>query len=320
MMLEDKQFLYIIGSPRSGTTMLQILLANHPQVASTVEQTLFTHYVPQWLETWATEVHNIEDRGWKLGLPILWKEEELRDFLSEFLRRAYAKILAGKPAATHLLDKHPGYSHHVRTIRSFLPAARFIHLIRDGRDVAASMMAVHKKMGFAPAQVAGGAGKWKKFVLAAREAADFGNDYLEIRYEDFLGSREEIYGKVLEFCGLPYTLEWIAETLAANTFEKMKASGASPDQRTKLSEKRYHRGTAGGWKEELSGWDRYEFDRIAGDLLVELEYAKPGWWAETTGDRVMQPLRRRWRKRMPFLTRALHDIQAAVLGHKGAAR
>jgi hypothetical protein len=97
--LEDKQFLYIIGSPRSGTTMLQILLANHPQVASTVEQTLFTHYVPQWLETWATEVQNVEERGWKLGLPILWQEEELRAFLREFLERAYAKILAGKPAA-----------------------------------------------------------------------------------------------------------------------------------------------------------------------------------------------------------------------------
>jgi hypothetical protein len=221
---------------------------------------------------------------------------------------------------THLLDKHPGYSHHVGTIKSFLPKARFIHLIRDGRDVAASMMAVHKKMGFAPAQIAEAAGKWKKFVVAARAAAQFGDEYLEIRYEDFLEGREEIYGKVLDFCGLPYTPDWISETLAANTFEKMKSSGASPDQRTKLSEKRYHRGKAGGWKEDFSGWQRYEFDRIAGDLLVELGYAKPGWWAETAGDRFVQPLRRRWRKRAPFLSRALRDLQAALLGNKGVPR
>src|SRR6476619_4240030 len=112
-MLESKQFLYIIGSPRSGTTMLQILLANHPRVASTVEQTLFQHYVSPWLQTWALEVQNLDQRGWKLGLPILWKEAELVDFLREFLDRAYAKILALKPDATHILDKHPGYSFHV---------------------------------------------------------------------------------------------------------------------------------------------------------------------------------------------------------------
>ena len=299
--------------------MLQILLASHPQVASTVEQTLFTDYVPQWLKTWATEVRNIEERGWKLGLPILWQESELREVLAQFLHRAYTKILEAKPDATHLLDKHPGYSHHVDTIKSFLPAARFIHLIRDGRDVAASMMAVHKKMGFAPARVPGAAAKWSKFVRAARQAAKFDGDYLEIRYEDFLEGREEIYSKVLEFCGLPYTPEWISETLESNTFEKMKARGASPDPKTKLSEKRYHRGTAGGWLADFSAWDRYEFDRIAGDLLVDLGYAKPGWWATNRSDHFLMPMRRRWEKRKPFLARAIREAQAAVLGQKGAA-
>ncbi|RYD60973.1 MAG: hypothetical protein EOP84_36300, partial [Verrucomicrobiaceae bacterium] len=69
-MLSTKNFLYIIGSPRSGTTMLQILLSQHPQVASTVEQTLFQLYVSPWLEAWKTEVYNLEEQGWKLGLPI----------------------------------------------------------------------------------------------------------------------------------------------------------------------------------------------------------------------------------------------------------
>ena len=59
-MLDSKSFIFIVGSPRSGTTMLQILLASHPQVASTVEQTLYQHYVKQWLDTWESEVRNIE--------------------------------------------------------------------------------------------------------------------------------------------------------------------------------------------------------------------------------------------------------------------
>ena len=313
-MLDSKQFVFIIGSPRSGTTMLQILLASHPQVASTVEQTLFTHYVAPWLEAWQSEVHNIDERGWKLGLPILWQEEELVDVLREFLRRAYTKILASKPGATHILDKHPGYSHHLGTIKRFLPAARFIHVIRDGRDVACSMMAVHKKMGFAPKQIQGAAAKWKRFVSAASEGARFGRDYLEVRYEEFLNNRAESYARVLDFCGLSYEPGWIEEMLAANTFEKMKARGASPDPQTQLSPKRYHRGVAGGWHSDLSAWDRFEFDRIAGDLLRKLNYADEDWWAETTADRILQPLRRRWTKRAPLLSRAFKNAHAAVLG------
>jgi hypothetical protein len=256
-MLETKNLLFIIGSPRSGTTMLQILLASHPKVASTVEQTLFQHYVGPWLETWASEVRNIEERGWKLGLPILWREDELREFLGLFLQRAYGKILALKPAATHILDKHPGYSLHVRTIKQFLPRARFIHIIRDGCDVAASMMAVHSKMGFAPARLHGAAKKWNTFVRAARQAAEFGGEYLEVRYEEFLDGKTDAYARVLEFCGLECGLGWIAETIEANSFEKMKERGASPDPNTKLSSKRYHRGKAGGWQEEFSAWDRF---------------------------------------------------------------
>ncbi len=313
-MLESKEFLFIIGSPRSGTTMLQILLASHPQVASTVEQTLFTHYLSPWLEAWKSEVHNIEERGWKLGLPILWQEEELTDFLREFLRRAYGKVLAGKPGATHILDKHPGYSHHLDTIKRFLPRARFIHVIRDGRDVASSMIAVHKKMGFAPKQIQGAAAKWKRFVIAASEGARYGNDYLEVRYEEFLNSRADGYARVLNFCGLPHEPGWIDEMLAANTFEKMKARGASPDPQTKLSPKRYHRGVAGGWHSDLSAWERFEFDRIAGDLLRKLNYADGDWWAETAADRFLQPWRRRWSKRAPLLSRAVKNAYAAVLG------
>lgn len=313
-MLESKDFLFIIGSPRSGTTMLQILLASHPQVASTVEQTLFNNYVAQWLETWSMEMRNLQERGWKLGLPILWTEDELLDFLREFLRRVYAKILEIKPAATHLLDKHPGYSLHVRTIRRLLPKARFIHLIRDGRDVAASMIAVHAKMGFAPAHLAAAAGKWRQFVCAARDAREFGDAYLEVRYEQFLEARIETYARVLDFCRLPYERSWIEETLAANSFEKMKERGAAPDPRLTLSPNRYHRGTAGGWREDFSAWDRFEFDRVAGDILCELGYAQPGWWAELPRDRWLQPLRRGWERRRPFFLRILQSARALVLG------
>jgi hypothetical protein len=316
MTVEAKKQLFIVGSPRSGTTMLQILLASHPQVASTVEQTLFQHYVAPWLETWDSEVENIEKRGWKLGLPILWQREELEEILHQFLARAYAKILAGKPGATHIVDKHPGYSRHVALIKRFIPGARFIHIVRDGRDVAASMIAVHAKMGFAPSNVSAAATKWKTFVLAAREAAQFTNDYIEVHYEDFLRKGAEAYSQVLRFCELPVSDSWIAEVLEANSFEKMKERGASPDPRTPLSTKRYHRGVAGGWERDFTPRDRFVFEKIAGDLLRELGYAEAGWWARSSADRVIQPLREAWALRRPHLGRAFHSAVSAVLGRE----
>ncbi len=315
-MLESKDFIFIVGSPRSGTTMLQILLASHPQVASTVEQTLYQHYLKDWLERWRSEVEVIEERGWKLGLPILWSEEELHEVLRDFLRRAYTKVLANKPAATHILDKHPGYSAHVATIKKFLPRAKFIHMIRDGRDVAASTLAAHQKMGFGPNDIPGAAEKWKCFLRAAQEASGFGEDYLEIRYEKFLEGKEETYAQVLEFCHLTSSPEWIRETLAANTFEKMKERGASPDPNTKLSDKRYHRGTAGGWRSDFSALDRYQFDRVAGDLLCELGYAQPGWWEKESTDGVLLPLRDAWWRRRPFVRDLIDDARRFLRGYR----
>jgi hypothetical protein len=125
-----------------------------------------------------------------------------------------------------------------------------------------------------------------------------------------------MYARVLDFCGLPATAEWIAQIVAANTYEKMKERGASPDPTTKLSEKRYHRGTAGGWREDLSAWDRFQFDQLAGDLLCELGYAQPGWWAESAGDRLALPLRHQWEKRRLFLRRLTNDARNFLRGYE----
>jgi hypothetical protein len=176
------------------------------------------------------------------------------------------------------------------------------------------MKAVHGKMGFAPAQVPGGAAKWKSFVNAAREAREFGKDYLEVRYEEFLEGKVETYARILDFCGLPHEPGWIEQMLEANTFEKMKDSGASPDPNTKLSAKRYHRGKAGGWQTDFSAWDRYMFDQVAGDLLRELGYAERDWWAEKGSDRLVQPWRHRFAKRVPYVLSAAKHARAALLG------
>jgi hypothetical protein len=117
----EKEFLFIIGSPRSGTTWLQLMLGAHPQVCATTELRLYNKYIAPWLEAWQGEALLSEEGKHYLGLPVLWTEGEFRDFLRSFLERVYAKVLATKPQATHVLDKHPHYSAFVEDIHFFIP-------------------------------------------------------------------------------------------------------------------------------------------------------------------------------------------------------
>jgi LPS sulfotransferase NodH len=292
------QPLFIIGSPRSGTTMLQVLLGEHPQVSTTVELTLFTRYVSPWMQAWDEEKRNSAEGRWHQGLPFVWEREELRTYLRGFVESVYAKLQAKKSAATHILDKYPANSMVTPLIRDFLPNARFIHVIRDGRDVACSMVSAAQKIGFGTQTIRESATAWKKHLLAAREARAFGKDYLEIRYEALVQDGISAYQQVLDFCGLPYEEAWLAAIIENNTFEKMKAARRSGDPSVKARAAHYRSGRAGGWKETLSGEEAFDFERLAGDLLRELGYeSSPDWWQRSALSALLIRLKSeaRWR-------------------------
>jgi hypothetical protein len=284
------QTLFIIGSPRSGTTMLQVLLGEHPQVATTVELTLFRRYAAPWLETWDEEKRNSDEGRWHQGLPFVWDRPTLESFLREFIDRAYTQLLASKPAATHVLDKHPANALHVELIRKFLPNARFIHVLRDGRDVACSMVSAARKIGYGTKTIRDSAAIWKSHISGAREARALGDGFLEVRYEEMLKDGADIYGKVLDFCGLDCEPGWIEATLAANTFEKMKAARKTGDSSVQAKEAHYRKGRAGTWSEDMTSTEAFEFEEVAGDLLRELGYeSSKTWWQRSPLDPVFVP-------------------------------
>src|SRR3989344_6138597 len=104
-----KQFIFIVGSPRSGTTWLQILIGEHPKVATTVELTTFSRYLEPWTRTWKNEESNIKLGKWHQGLPVIWTESDFNSFINNFLENVYSKVLNKNNIATNILDKHPGY-------------------------------------------------------------------------------------------------------------------------------------------------------------------------------------------------------------------
>lgn len=273
--IQDKQFLFIIGAPRSGTTWLQIMLGEHPQVCTSVELTLFDRYIGSWMETWKHETENAH----RPGLNLFWTEAEFHGFLRDFAYQTYAKALATKPEATHVLDKRPSYSEHVESIQALLPNARFIHIIRDGRDVTTSMMAAAKDFWFQTDTMQKSATRWQEKVLQARIASQFEGQYLEVRYEDLLTDGVATLQSVFDFCGLPITTEQVANILEQQAFDKLKDSRKSASAEFKMPPGFYRKGKMGNWQEELSLTDKQQFDEIAGGLLKELGYAQDNWVA-----------------------------------------
>jgi hypothetical protein len=296
MALADIPAVYVIGAPRSGTTWFQLMLGSHPEVATPVELAFFSNYVAPWYEAWTRQVEGgaaeIKPAYW--GVPAALTETEFEEAVGLVAERIYRAVLAAKPGATVLVEKDPQYCACVDAIMRTVPHARFVHVIRDGRDVACSMMRVAQTWGgaWAPERAGGAAELWRDCVLAVRAAQSAPGGYLEVRYEDLLAERgQEVLREVLSFCGvddgaglaarlyeryrypshskeevLSGGLTWSGETVAAG------ADVGFPDDFIGPA-------TAGVWKDVFRPEDREAFDLAAGELLVDLGYEPDRSWA-----------------------------------------
>ena len=104
-----------------------------------------------------------------------------RDFTHTILENAAAL----RPGATIVLEKSPSTSLCADVIARLTPDARVVHLVRDGRDVAASLLAASEGWGrwWAPRTLPLATQSWVTHVQGARRASALGLPYLEVRYE-----------------------------------------------------------------------------------------------------------------------------------------
>ena len=97
--------------------------------------------------------------------------------------------------------RRPGYTQHIRKISKVLPEARFIHLIRDGRDVTLSRT---KTLALKDVPITKSARRWKKRLKRAQRQGSKVEHYLELRYETLVSEPEATLRQICEFIELPW--------------------------------------------------------------------------------------------------------------------
>jgi hypothetical protein len=138
----------------------------------------------------------------------------VRDHVAEVAPRSYPELVAATFAAyarwrnkERWGDKTPGYATYMPYLQRMFPNALFVHMIRDGREVAASLPE-HK---WGPRTAVGGAYWWRTKVRKARRdgARLKPGTYLEVRLDELIERPEVTVSLVCEFLAEPYEAEML---------------------------------------------------------------------------------------------------------------
>ena len=297
--INDIPIFFIMGRPRSGTTLLSTLFDAHPHVKIPPEFPIFLSlvqrfkHVKQWDEAtvlkfvdhiFTNNVFNhrtlenlkIDREALTTSLLDLGQEVTLADLLKVFNASAYS--LFPKEDTQQIGDKNPLYSIYIKRFLTTFPDARFICITRDYRDNYISMKNLADLKLEAPVltlQVA----RWR---FVAREFLKykrlFPDKFFIVRYEDVVIKKEETIQEICDFLNLPYD---------PNVFDFFKKKEETEKTYPQEIVKRIHKnlmhpinpGRMELWKKELTPNQVKTADQVAGNYAEKLGYERvyPGF-------------------------------------------
>ena len=223
--LTNLPIFFIMGRPRSGTTLLSTLFDAHPNVKIPPEfpimLPLYQRFrkVKTWDEATILEFvefifqHNvfihrtlenlkIDREAFTADLMTLAYKGTIQDFLKKVSYHGFS--IFPKEEILCVGDKNPVYSIYIRRFIKIFPDARFICIVRDYRDNFVSMRKLADlklEAPILPLQVF----RWRyvaRLMLKCRD--QYPNRFMIIRYEDLVTKQEEILPELCKFISIPY--------------------------------------------------------------------------------------------------------------------
>jgi hypothetical protein len=248
----DAATFFLVAATRSGTTMLGLMLDHHPDVSFPGEFDFAVDFMPSaaafpelpayydWLSM---------DRHYRAHRPAidpaLPYPELVRSFLREMKRTAGGEGKRWVGTALH---------RHFDRLHALWPEARFIHLVRDPRDVIRSWL----EFGWS-GEAWTAAHAWRDLELLWDQVrARIPSEHVfELRFEDLVGRPRDVLASLCAFLSVPYS------DLMLSYPENTTYGTVDPSQ-------------IGKWRHALSPRELRLVEGVLGDLLVERGYAPSG--------------------------------------------
>jgi len=278
---------FVVGVGRSGTTLLRLMLDAHPDLAIPGE----THFLTEIVKDRAKPLRR-EDLADLMTGSATWDNlatgadsfravlETVEPFSVADGVRAFYRFYAARHGKRRWGDKTGFYLRSMTAIQALLPEAHFIHIIRDGRDIALS----RQGLWFGPGDDFDAQARfWVDGIARAREQAPLLAHYMEVRFETLVSRPQQTLNDICNFIGLNFHTAMVSHHAGAaeRLAEYRKPFG--PADRTPNDIEAFraiYRPAAGvtdpsrahRWKTEMGAEVRQRYESIAGPLLVELGY------------------------------------------------
>ena len=277
---------FIIGRPRTGTTLIQSLFDAHPDVIIPWECQFVLNLYPAYgqISVWETaDLRQFYDdllKQWQFSTWNIDHNQLLEALLKCTGERTYRDIcqvvylnyksLFPKGEIRLIGDKNHGYTIYTERLLKIYPEAKFIYILRDYRDNFDSV----KRVDFEVPIVSLVVYKWKYFYRKAREAAErHPGAFYFLRYEDLATEPEKYFREISDFTGISYdpaVFEFYrmkgkaTETYPTDVIEKHHQSLFNPINTSRL----------GLWKKSMTETQVRIADQVAGRYAVMAGYER----------------------------------------------
>lgn len=287
--LKNIPFFFVIGRPRSGTTLLRTLLDAHPNIVIPFESPLILKLANKYskIRIWNRELlNNLFDdlRVLKKFNTWLIDEELLKNNLLKinheldyqtiikFIYSHFNPIFV-KEEIKIFGDKNPHYASSINKIFSLFPDAKYLHITRDYRDNILSNL----KFEFGTSRKSLLAYRWKESIIKMNKLKEkYPNQFFTLRYEDLVEDPAQIMKSVCDILGVEYQpdilrfhekKDEVLATFPLHSLERMLKFQSNLFRPINKS-------AVGKWKTDLEDRDVMIADMVVGDIAEKSGYER----------------------------------------------
>ncbi|MEE8575900.1 MAG: sulfotransferase [candidate division Zixibacteria bacterium] len=306
--------IFIVGMNGSGTTMLLDCISHHPDLYAFPKETRIIPFLiaraaslgdldadenfrKLWGVVLGQKIFEYENGDMRISPPDNWRSYPRN--LESVLNWTFA-YFAGKEGKSRWCEKSPHNIQHISQISSLFPGAQFIHVIRDGRDCAASF---HRRWMRTPALTIH---RWKMVLREGRrQGSSMGPGlYLEVKYEELTTDTERCLRAICEFLHTPYNKAILQSNQPYLEGWVGGNSVARAGELVPNSEK---------WRTYFSEKNIVVLESIGGKTLGDFGYETE----QPNADRNLSPLKVRWLSTRDSIVQYAREIFLKVTGRIG---